>query len=63
MESLIFAVIAIENLYKRDKAVIAETQTLQPLDLLSLRHVYRAAQRSAKRSTDRNDSHLAQAVS
>ncbi len=63
MESLIFAVIAVQDLYKRNKVVVAETQTLEPLDLLSLRHVYRAALRSAKRSADRNDSHLAQAVS
>jgi hypothetical protein len=63
MEALVFAFIAVQNLFRRPEPVIAETQTFQPLDLQSLRYVYGAKERSVNRSNDRNDSHLAQVLS
>jgi hypothetical protein len=63
MDSLIFALSAVLHFYNRQEPVRAETETLQPFDVQSLRYVYRAAERSAHRTTSRNDSHVAQAVS
>ena len=63
MDSLVFALIAVRNLYNRKEVVPVETETLRPFDLQSLRYVYGATERSAQRATDRNDSHVAQAVS
>jgi hypothetical protein len=63
MDSLVFALIAVRSLYNRQEPVPAETETLQPFDLQSLRYVYRATEKSAHRTTGRNDSHVAQAVS
>jgi hypothetical protein len=63
MDSLVFALIAVRNLYNRQEPVLAETETLQPFDLQSLRYVHGATERSAHRATGRNDSHVAQAVS
>jgi hypothetical protein len=63
MEALIFAFIAVRISFRPGEPVIPETPTFQPLDLQSLRYVYEAKERSAHRSGDRNDSHLAQALS
>ncbi len=63
MDSLVFALIAVRNLYRRPEPVPAEAEALQPFDLQSLRYVYGATERSAHRATGRNDSHIAQAVS
>jgi hypothetical protein len=63
MEALIFALIAVQNTYTRSEPVVAETQTFQPFDLQSLRYAYEATERSTIRSTDRNNSHLAEVVS
>jgi hypothetical protein len=63
MDSLIFALIAVRHLYNRQEPVPAETETLQPFDLQSLRYVYGVTERSAQRATGRNDAHVAQAVS
>jgi hypothetical protein len=63
MDSLIFGLIAVRNLYNRQEPVRAETEAFQPLDIQSLRYVYGTAERAAHQSIDRNDSHLAQAVS
>ena len=63
MDALIFAFIAVLNIYTQPEPDVAETQTFQPFDLQSLRYVYQATERSTVRSTDRNDSHLAQVVS
>jgi len=63
MESLILAIIAVQHLYGPQEPALAETQTFQPFDLQSLRPVYGGKERSANRSTDRNNSDLAQAVS
>jgi hypothetical protein len=63
MDSLIFALIAVRHLYNRQEPVLAETEAFQPFDTQSLRYVYGATERSARRSTDRNDTQVAQAVS
>jgi hypothetical protein len=63
MDSLIFALVAVRHLYNPQEPVPAETETLQPLDVQSLRYVYGATDKSAHRATGRNDSHVAQAVS
>ena len=64
MESLIFAVIAVRHLYKREKAVSPRHRPFQPLDLLVASACLQGRRdRSTNRSADRNDSHLAQAVS
>jgi len=63
MEALIFAFIAVQNLFIRPEPMVAETATLQPLDLQALRYVYGTNHRSESRSNERNDSHLAQALS
>ena len=63
MESLVLAIVAVQNLYEPQKTALAETEAFQPFDLQSLRPVYGGKERSANRSTDRNNSHLAQAVS
>lgn len=63
MDSLIFALIAVRNLYNRQQPVLAETETLQPFDVQSLRYVYGATEKSAHRATGRNNSHVAQATS
>jgi hypothetical protein len=63
MEALMLAIAVVQSLLKTQKPLPAETQTFQPLDFQSLRYVYGAQERSAKRSSDRSDSHLAQAVS
>jgi hypothetical protein len=63
MESLIFAFIAAKHLVARQEPVPAETQSLPPLDLQSLRYVHGATKRSPAPSRDRSDSHLAQAIS
>jgi hypothetical protein len=63
MDSLIFALMAVRNLYNRQEPVLAETETLQPFDLQSLRYVYGATERSAHRAAGQNDAHVAQAVS
>jgi hypothetical protein len=62
MEALIFAFIALRNLYGHDEPVVAETQPFKPLDLQSLRYVYRSKESSTNQSADRNDSHLTHAV-
>jgi hypothetical protein len=63
MEALMLAIAVVQSLVKTQKPLPAEAQTFQPLDFQSLRYVYGAQERSAKRSGDRSDSHLAQAVS
>jgi hypothetical protein len=63
MDSLVFALIAVRSLYNRQEPVPAETETLQPFDLQSLRYVYGATEKSTHRTSGRNDSHVAQAVS
>jgi hypothetical protein len=63
MESLMFAFIASRHLYRREETVIVEKQNLPPLDLQLLRYVHGATGRLANRSTDRNDSPLAHALS
>jgi len=63
MESLIFALIAVRHLYKRDEPVLDKTETLQPFDVQALRYVHGATERSAHRSPDRNDSQVAQPAS
>jgi hypothetical protein len=62
MESLVLAIVAVQNLYEPQESVLTETETFQPFDLQSLRYVS-GAKESANRPTDRNDSHLAQVVS
>ena len=63
MESLIFGLIAVRFLYNRPEPVLEERETFQPFDLQSLRYVYRATERRTRRTTDRNDSQVAQAAS
>ena len=63
MESLVLAIVAVQNLYEPQKPALAETEAFQPFDLQSLRYIYGAKESSASRPTDRNDSHLAQVVS
>jgi hypothetical protein len=63
METLIFAFIAVRHLYNPQETFLAEAAQLRPFDLQSLRYVYGARERSTNRPTDRNDSHLAQALS
>lgn len=63
METLIFAFIAVLRLYNPQEAALAEAAELPPFDLQSLRYVYGAKERSTNRPADRNDSHLAQALS
>jgi hypothetical protein len=63
MESLVFAFNAAKHLLTREEPVPAETQSLPPLDLQSLRYVHGATKRSPARPLDRSDSHLARAAS
>lgn len=63
MESLIFAIAAARHLPRREEHVLDETETLQPLDVQSLRYVFGATRRSGSRPNGRNNSNLAQAVS
>jgi hypothetical protein len=63
METLIFAFIAVLHLNNPQESVLAEAAQLPPFDLQSLRYVYGATERPTNRPADRNDSHLAQALS
>jgi hypothetical protein len=63
VEALVFALVALLNLFRYEGPIPAETQTFQPLDVESLRCVYGAKERSETRSSDQNGSHLAQVVS
>jgi hypothetical protein len=63
MESLVLAIVAVQNLYGPQEPALPETETFHPFDFQSLRYVYGAKESSANRPTDRNDSHLAQVVS
>ena len=63
MDSLVFALIAVRNLYNRQAPVPAEGETLPAFDIQSLRYVYGATERTGHRAADRNDSQVAQAVS
>ncbi len=62
MESILFALIAVRHLYKRETP-LPEVEPFQTWDLQALRHVYLATGRSTRRSASRKDSPLAQAVS
>jgi hypothetical protein len=63
METLIFAFIAVRHFYSPQETVFSEAPQLPPFDLQSLGYVYGATERPTNRPVDRNDSHLAQALS
>jgi hypothetical protein len=63
MEALLFALIAVRNAYRKQEAFVPEPDKFQSLDLQALRQVYRANGKSPSRRSDRQESHVAQAVS
>ena len=63
MEALVIGLIAVNRLYRQEESVLPETENLKPLDLQSLRYLYHTTGRTAGQRADRNDSHLASAVS
>jgi hypothetical protein len=63
MEILVFALVAMTKLYRREEKVVRESHPFQPLDVQALRHVYEIRETSSGRPSDRQESYVVQPVS
>jgi hypothetical protein len=63
MEILVFALVAITTLYRREEKFVREPHTFQPLDVQALRHVYEAQEKSSERPFDQSESYVIATVS
>jgi hypothetical protein len=63
MEILIFALVAVTKLCRREEKTVPETHPFQPLDVQALKQVYNARVESSRRSSGRQESYAVQAAS
>jgi hypothetical protein len=63
MEILVFALVAIAKLYRREEELVREPHPFQPLDVQALRHVYEIREKSSGQPSDRQKSYVVQAES
>jgi hypothetical protein len=63
MEILIFAFVAGLRLYRSEEKFVPETYPLQPLDVQTLKQVYKTRDDSSSRSSDQRRSYAVQALS
>jgi len=63
MEALIFGVVAIMKLFRREEKMIPEPLQFRPFDIHALKHVYNGRVDSSDRPSGRHQSYAAQALS
>jgi hypothetical protein len=63
METLVFALIAFRNGYKQEEIFVPEPDNFQPFDARALAQVYKAANNSSDRPSDRSATLAAQVAS
>ena len=62
LDTLVFGIIAVNNLNKEQEQIVAEPAEFQPFDLRALER-FNARDNSTSRSSDRKQSYVAQTVS
>ena len=62
MEILVFALVAMTKLYRREEKFVREPHTFQPLDVQALRHVYKTREKSSERPFDQPESYVVPAA-
>ncbi len=63
MEALVFGLIALTTIHKKQEWIVPEPSEFQSFDLRTLDRTYNTRDNSPGRSSDRRGSHLAQIVS
>ena len=63
MEALVFGLIALSTIHKKQERIVPEPSEFQSFDLRPLDRTYNTCDNSSGRSSDRRESYLAQAVS
>ena len=63
MEALVFGLIALSTIHKKQERIVPEPSEFQSFDLRTLDRTYNTRDNSPCRSSDRRGSHLAQIVS
>jgi hypothetical protein len=63
MEVLVFALVAMTMLYRREEKIVPETHHFQPFDVQALKRVYNARYETSGRPSDRQKSYVVTTVS